>query len=131
MAPQPPALPSPSEADRLRSLKQMTMVIYALQAASVLIVTSPICLIAGVMVNYIKGDDVRGTWLESHFRWQIRTFWYTLLWLSLGILLLLAIIGYFILIAAGIWLLYRVIKGWIFLMENKPMHPGAPISPSA
>lgn len=77
---QNPALPDP-EIQRLQSLERMTLVIYALQAASIFFGVS---LIAAVIVNYIKRNDVLGTWLASHFRWQIRTFWYTLLWLGLG-----------------------------------------------
>ena len=119
---QNPTLPEP-EIQRLLSLERMTLVIYALQAASIFFGLS---LIAAVIVNYIKIDDVRGTWLASHFRWQIRTFWYTLLWLGLGCLLFIVVIGYFILIAAGIWLIYRVAKGWVFLSEKKPMYAPAP-----
>ena len=122
---QNPALPEP-EIQRLQSLERMTLVIYALQAASIFFGVS---LIAAVIVNYIKIDDVRGTWLESHFRWQIRTFWFTLLWAALGCLLFLIVIGYFILIAAGIWLIYRVAKGWVFLSEKKPMYAPAPGKP--
>ncbi|MHB1399190.1 MAG: DUF4870 family protein [Trichloromonadaceae bacterium] len=122
---QNPALPEP-EIQRLQSLERMTLVIYALQAASIFFGVS---LIAAVIVNYIKRDDVLGTWLASHFRWQIRTFWYTLLWLGLGCLLFIVVIGYFILIAAGIWLIYRVAKGWVFLSEKKPMYAPAPGKP--
>ncbi len=124
MEPQIPALPDP-ETDRLQSLERMTLVIYALQAASVFL---GISLIAAIIVNYIKRDDVRGTWLESHFRWQIRSFWFFLLWAALGCLLFLIVIGYFILIAAGIWLIYRIAKGWVFLSEKKPMYQ--PVAPS-
>ena len=122
---QNPALPEP-EIQRLQSLERMTLVIYALQAASIFFGVS---LIAAVIVNYIKRDDVLGSWLESHFRWQIRTFWYTLLWLGLGCLLFIVVIGYFILMAAGIWLIYRVAKGWVFLSEKKPMYTSAPSKP--
>jgi uncharacterized membrane protein len=65
---------------------------------------------------------VQGTWLESHFLWQIRTFWYGLLWGVIGMLLLVLVVGYFILIANTIWLLYRIIKGWLRLSEGKEMY---------
>lgn len=110
--------PPPGEQD-LASLARMTTVVYALQAASLIVGFS---LIAAVIVNYIKRDDVRGTWLESHFRWQIRTFWFTLLWAAVGCLTFIFIIGYVVLLAAGIWLVYRIAKGWIFLSEKKPMY---------
>ncbi|MEW8206622.1 MAG: hypothetical protein AB2746_10910, partial [Candidatus Thiodiazotropha taylori] len=69
---------SPTQ-DQQRNLERevtLTVGVYALQAASFLFV---ITLLIGVIVNYVKRDDVRGTWLESHFRWQIRTFWFVLL----------------------------------------------------
>ena len=108
----------PGEKD-LSSLVKMTTVVYALQAAGLLVGLS---LIAAVIVNYIKRDDVEGTWLESHFRWQIRTFWFALLWAAIGCLSYILIIGHFILMAAGVWLVYRIAKGWIFLSEKKPMY---------
>jgi len=110
--------PSPDR-DDLPSLVKMTTVIYALQAAGLLVGLS---LIAAVIINYIKRDDVRGTWLESHFRWQIRTFWFALPWAAIGCLTYVLIIGHFILMAAGIWLVYRIAKGWVFLSEKKPMY---------
>ena len=80
--------------------------------------------VIGVILNYVKLEDVQGTWLESHFRWLIRTFWWGLLWAVIGIITWLIVIGWFILIADGIWILYRGIKGWLNLNESKPM-PGA------
>jgi uncharacterized membrane protein len=110
------ALPN---AESQHSLKQVTQVVYALQAASFLVGFS---LIAGVIVNYVKKEDVAGTLYESHFRWQIRTFWFTLMWGAIGAILCLVVIGFGVLAAAGIWFLYRVIKGWLRLNEGKPMY---------
>jgi len=104
----------------LAPLVKMTHLIYALQAASFILGVS---LFAAVIVNYIKKDDVAGTWLESHFRWQIRTFWFTLVWLILGVVTFVIVIGYFILLGAGIWLVYRIAKGWVFLAEKRPLYP--------
>mgnify|MGYP007125331978 CR=1 FL=1 len=77
-----------------------------------------------VLLNYLKRSDVRGTWLESHFVWQIRTFWFTLLWLVLSFLVMLTIIG--IPIAAwvmipvlGLWVGYRVLRGWLALSGGR------------
>lgn len=78
-------------------------------------------LIAAI-INYIKRDEVRGTWLESHFRWQIRTFWFCLLWGLIGAFLSVVLIGYFILLANGLWVIYRIAKGWINVADNKPMY---------
>jgi uncharacterized membrane protein len=100
------------------SLKQLTQLVYALQAASFLV---GITCIAAVIVNYVKKEDVAGTLFESHFRWQIRTFWWSLLWGVIGVLLMVVVVGFFILAADALWFLYRVIKGWLRLSEGKPM----------
>jgi uncharacterized membrane protein len=69
----------------------------------------------------VKRDDARGTWLESHFSWQIRTFWWGLLWGIVGAILLLVLVGDFVLLATAIWIIYRIVKGWLNLAENKPV----------
>lgn len=114
-----PSIEAPPKENGLSSLVKMTTIVYALQAAGLLVGFS---LIAAVIINYIKRDDVQGTWLDSHFRWQIRTFWFVLLWAAIGCLTYIFIIGHFILMAAGIWLVYRIAKGWVFLSEKKPMY---------
>jgi len=103
---------------REKSLRQLTMIVYVLQIASIIV---GITLIAGVIINYLKRKDVEGTWLESHFRWQIRTFWYSLLWFGVGLVLLIVVIGFFVLMGLAMWLLYRAIKGWLELEERKAM----------
>jgi len=123
------------------SLVSYTNVIYALHALAVIIGLSTAHTIVGsfvgglpsivaVIMNYARRSATRGTYLESHFRWQIRTFWYALLW-ALVILLVSApfmiiIIGfgfYFIGIwALGIWIAYRVIRGWLALRDQRPMY---------
>ena len=112
-----PACPAESEAQA--SARQITTIVYALQAASVLV---GITMVAAVIVNYIKRDDVRGTWLESHFRWQIRTFWFSLLWSVIGLVLAFVAIGYLILLADAVWVVYRVARGWLRLVDGKPMY---------
>jgi len=102
----------------LQSLKNIATAVYALQAASFFL---GITYFVAIILDYIKRDDARGTWLESHFRWQIRTFWYSLLWFVLGAITLVVIIGYFILVANGLWLIYRIAKGWLNLNDGKPM----------
>ena len=103
----------------LQSLKNITTAVYALQAVSFLL---GITYFIAVILNYIKRDDARGTWLESHFRWQIRTFWFGLLWFGLGGLTYVIVIGWFILFAAALWLIYRILKGWLSLNDGKPMN---------
>ena len=85
--------------------------------------------IIAVIINYVKRGEARGTWLESHFRWQIRTFWYALLWVVLAavISLLLApvLIGFLtwplMLFVLGVWAIYRVARGWLALRDERRM----------
>ena len=118
------------------SLVQLTHFIYGLHAIAVLVGVTSAATVAGgfvfglpslvaVFLNYLKRGDVNGTWLESHFRWQIRTFWFTALWLMVYGLLIITIIGIplaWILIAIlGLWVGYRVIRGWSALFGLHPM----------
>jgi uncharacterized membrane protein len=81
--------------------------------------------IIAVILNYVKRSDVRGTWLDSHFSWQIRTFWFALLWLTLGAVLFITVVGIpFAIVlwfATGIWVLYRIIRGWLALTSQKAL----------
>ena len=108
---------------QLKEQLTITHVIYGMYAASLLI---GITVLVGIVLNYIKRDDVAGTWLESHFRWQIRTFWYGLLWGVIGGITALVLIGFFILFADFVWFIYRIAKGWLRLNEGKPMYVSAP-----
>ncbi len=101
-----------------QSNKTVTMVIYALYAASIIV---GITWIVAIIMNYVKRDDVAGTWLESHFRWQIRTFWYSLLWAVIGFVTSFILIGFVILFADFVWFVYRIVKGWLRLNDNKPI----------
>ena len=121
------------------SLIQLTHVIYALHACAVFVgVTSSVATVAGgfvfglpsllaVFLNYLKRGDVRGTWLESHFVWQIRTFWFTLLWLVVYGVLIITIIGiplaWLLIVLLGLWVGYRVIRGWLALSGVRPVGP--------
>ncbi len=97
----------------------LTTVIYALYAASYFV---GVTAIVAIVMNYVKRDDVAGTFLESHFRWQIRTFWFGVFWGVLGAITFVFIIGWFVLIADGIWIIYRIVKGWLRLNDGKPMY---------
>jgi len=87
--------------------------------------------IIAVIISYVKRGEARGTWLESHFTWQIRTFWYALLWAALvglvSLLLLLVLVGIVTWIAGmfalGVWAIYRIARGWLALRDGKPL-PG-------
>jgi uncharacterized membrane protein len=123
------------------SLVTYTHVIYALHALAVIIGLTTFHTIVGsfvgglpsiiaVIMNYARRSATRGTFLESHFRWQIRTFWYALLWCVLLYLvalpLFLVLIGIPLFfggwIALGIWIAYRVIRGWLALRDRRPMY---------
>ena len=120
-------------------LVKLTHVIYALHAFSLVTGIIGAATIVGafltgwpsilaVILNYAKRSEVRGTWLESHFRWQIRTFWFGLLWVMLCALFIIATLGIGLLIAwlplflVGLWFIYRIARGWLRLMERKPMY---------
>jgi uncharacterized membrane protein len=119
------------------SLVTYTHVIYALHALAVIIGITSYHTIVGsfvgglpsiiaVIMNYARRSATRGTYLESHFRWQIRTFWYALLWAVVCGMLMLTIIGIPLamigLAALGIWIAYRVIRGWLALKDGRPMY---------
>lgn len=99
-----------------KQLKTVATVVYALQAAGFFV---GITWIAGVIIDYVKKDDAVGTWLESHYRWQIRTFWFGLLWGVIGGILVLVLVGFFVLAADAIWIIYRIVKGWLRLSESR------------
>lgn len=101
-----------------KSERMITHVIYLLQALGFI---NGVTFIAAVVVNYIKWEDVRGTWLESHFRWQIRTFWFGILWGVIGTITTFFFIGFIILFINMIWVIYRIAKGWLRLTEGKSM----------
>jgi uncharacterized membrane protein len=100
-----------------QGLKTIATVVYALQAAG--FVLGGITWIVAVIVDYVKRDDANGTWLESHYRWQIRTFWFGLLWGVIGGILCLIVIGFAVLAADAIWIIYRIVKGWLRLTERR------------
>jgi uncharacterized membrane protein len=118
------------------SLVTTAHIIYGLHSLSILIgLTSAVTIvgafvfgipsIVAVVLNYIHQSDVRGTFLESHFRWQIRTFWFAVLWVGLGVLLIITIVGilvaWAVFLGAGIWVIYRVGRGWLTLQDRKPL----------
>jgi uncharacterized membrane protein len=116
------------------SLVTLAHVIYGLHAFSALTgLLSPAMIVTAfltgwpsiiaVILNYVKRSDVRGTWLDSHYSWQIRTFWYALLWLAIGAVAFATVIGIPVAIvlwfATGVWVLYRIIRGWLALSSAK------------
>jgi uncharacterized membrane protein len=119
------------------ALVNVTHLVYALHALSLLIGVMTAATIIGafvfglpsiiaVVINYLKRDEAKGTFLESHFRWQIRTFWFALLWCVIATMLFVTIVGIpiavVIFLAAGVWAIYRVARGWLALRDRKPMY---------
>ena len=84
--------------------------------------------IIAVIINYVKRGDVRGTWLETHFRWQIRTFWFGVLWVALCGLFVLLTIGFGLLVVwiplgfVALWFIYRIVRGWTALSSGRSMY---------
>jgi uncharacterized membrane protein len=112
---------SGKSSEELAALKTITQVVYALQALSFMF---GVTALVGLIVNYVKREDAMGTVYQSHFDWQIRTFWWGLLWGVLGCLLIIALgLGLVILFVAWVWAIYRVVKGWLKLIEGKPVLP--------
>jgi len=93
-----------------------TSIVYLLQIISFIVLISSI---AGIILNYIKLDAVKNTWLESHFRWQIRTFWFGLLWSIVGVLTAWLLVGFVILVINSIWIVYRIVRGYVALLDHQ------------
>lgn len=123
--------------ERVPALVSVTHLVYALHALSILIGITTAATIIGafvfgvpsiiaVVINYAKRGEARGSFLESHFRWQIRTFWFALLWCVIGAMLFITFIGIplavAVFFAAGVWAIYRIVRGWLALRDRKPMY---------
>ncbi len=123
-----------------RNLVQITHLVYALHALGLAIGAFGAASVLGsflfgwpsiiaVIINYVKRSDVRGTWLESHFTWQIRTFWFALLWavivavVSFPLAFILVGIGTWVagMFVLGVWAIYRIARGWLRLKDHQPM----------
>jgi len=124
------------------SLVSYTHVIYALHSLSVLIgITSAVTIVGAfvfgfpsiiaVIMNYVRRSEAKGTFLESHFSWQIRTFWFALFWVliifAISVPLMLILVGFVTwglgYIVLGIWVVYRIIRGWLALRDMRPVGP--------
>jgi uncharacterized membrane protein len=128
---------TPIDANPPPSLVNVTHLVYALHALSLLIGITTAATIIGafvfgmpsiiaVIINYLKRGEARGTLLESHFRWQIRTFWFGLLWCLIGGFSFVTLIGIplaiVVFIAAGLWVIYRIARGWLALRDRRAMY---------
>ena len=122
-----------------QSLYDWTQIIYGLHALSLVIgIVSAAAIITSfligvpsiiaVIMNYMKRGEASGTWLESHFRWQIRTFWSGVLWVALCSLFVVLTLGLGLLLVwlplgiLGLWFVYRIVRGWMALRDRRPMY---------
>jgi uncharacterized membrane protein len=135
-----PARPGPPAGATLEPAPSVVTVahaVYALHALSILIGVTTAATVIGafvfglpsivaVAINYAKRHDARGTFVDSHFRWQIRTFWFALLWCVVSWALFITIVGIPLALAlfvvAGVWAIYRVVRGWLALRDRQPMY---------
>lgn len=98
---------------------RVTQLVYILQALGLVV---GITFLAAVIVNYVKRGELTSELQKSHFRWQIRTFWFSLLWMVIGSVLAVVVVGYFIVIANLVWTIFRIARGWLRLNDGKPMY---------
>ena len=134
-----PAYRTPAAATAPPSLVTWTQIVYALHAFSLLTGIIGAATIVGafltgwpsiiaVILNYVKRSEARGTWLDSHFRWQLRTFWFGLLWVGLCLGFVIVTLGIGLIIAwlplglVAIWFIYRIARGWLALRDGRPMY---------
>ena len=128
--------PLEPDAATVDGLVRLTHLIYGLHSLAIVtgvlgsatIVGSFLCgipSIIAVILNYAKRSETRGTFLESHFHWQIRTFWGAFGWVLVAGVLFLTIIGipiaFLMFVVVGAWVVYRVARGWLALNERRPM----------
>lgn len=107
-----------ASAEKIASLKQLTLICYVLYA---LTWCTGISGIVAIIINYQKRDETVGTLYESHFNWQIRTFWWGLLWAVIGFTTIFILVGFLVLLGAAIWSIYRIVKGFLNWNDGKPM----------
>jgi uncharacterized membrane protein len=128
---------SPGPAEPLPSVLTVANVVYALHAFAIVVgvlgsatvvgsFVGSVPSIVAVILNYLKRGEARGSWLESHYRWQIRTFWYAIGWVVLAFFLIVTVIGipfaFATLVGVSLWLVYRIVRGWLRLRDRRPMY---------
>jgi len=106
------------EAAPAETLRTLSLVSYGLQAAGFFV---GLTWIAALVLDLLRRAEARGSWLESHFRWRIRTFWLGLPWAALGMLLAPLGVGWLVLLAVTAWAVYRVVRGLLHLSEGRPV----------
>lgn len=118
MTDQPSAEPTIS-GEKAQKAKTIALVTYALYVLGFLTIVSPI---VAVIVNYLQRAETKNSFLLSHHVWMIRTFWWSLVWSVLGVALAFFFIGYFVLAAVFVWYIYRIVRGVLGVLNEKPMY---------
>ncbi len=122
-APQPGTPVSYRAPDAGRDMRTLTHILYGLYALHWF--TGGISIIVAIIIAYLKRGDAQGTPYAAHMTWLIRTFWIGLAGYIIGGALVFVVIGFAVLTAVSIWMLYRIVKGWLYLYEHKPLEPRA------
>ena len=111
--------------EQLSSLRKLMHILYALYA--IFWLTGGITALIAIVVDYVKRDDARGSLYASHFAWQIRSFWWSVVWGVLGGVLFATVVlmplAFAVWGVLSLWMLYRIVKGWLYLNDSKPMYP--------
>lgn len=111
--------------DQERSLRRLMHILYALYA--IFWITGGITALIAIVIDYVKRDDARGTVYASHFTWQIKSFWWAIAWTVLGWVMFVTVVLVPFAIALwsvlSLWMLYRIVKGWLYLNDSRPMYP--------
>ena len=114
-----------SDSERLGSLRKLMHILYALYA--IFWLTGGVTALIAIIVDYVKRDDARGTLYASHFAWQIRSFWWSVAWGVLGGVFFVSVVliplAFAVWGVLSFWMLYRIVKGWLYLNDSKPMYP--------
>ncbi|QQX84099.1 hypothetical protein JJQ59_17145 [Cupriavidus necator] len=111
--------------EQLSSLRKLLHILYALYA--IFWLTGGITALIAIVIDYVKRDDARGSLYASHFAWQIRSFWWSVVWGVLGGVLFATVVlmplAFAVWGVLSVWMLYRIVKGWLYLNDSKPMYP--------
>lgn len=103
-----------------KQAQQLTLLVYILLSLGFF--TGGVTWIAAVVINHVKQDSLIGSWYASHFRWQMRTFWFGVLWYAITAPLFLIVVGWFAWCGITIWVVYRIVRGWLAFNENRAMY---------
>lgn len=108
----------PADGQQLQSLRQLTLAVYILYAVGIF---TGLPALIGIIINHVKRDDTAGTIYRTHFSWQMRSFWWGFVWAVLGTLTVVVGVGFVILGVNWVWLVYRLVRGFLNWNDGKPM----------